>query len=58
MGTYLLNTLIIVGFLSFILALMGELDFQDAQEEELIYQMMVCEGTWPDYKDINPKCEP
>lgn len=58
MGMKLLNILLIVAFLSMILALMGEMNYREVQDEKLIYQLMVCEGTWPDYKNLSPRCEP
>ena len=57
MGLKLLNALLIVAALSLILALAGEMDHREAQDEALIYQTMVCEGTWPDYKNLAPRCE-
>ena len=57
-GRYLLNTLLIIAALSLVLAVVSEMDFREAKEEELIYQMMVCEGAWPDYKNLSPRCEP
>jgi len=58
MGTHLLNALLIIAALSLVLAVISEMDFREAKEEELIYQMMVCEGVWPDYKHLSPRCEP
>ena len=31
--------------------------FQDEIDESNIYQENVCSGLWPDYKNLNPKCE-
>jgi len=58
MGTYLLNALLIVAALSLVLAVISEMDFREAQDEALIYKTMVCEGVWPDYKNLSPRCEP
>ena len=47
--------LIIVGGLT-VLGLMGNLAYEDALSQADLYQTMVCEGTWPDYKNLNPSC--
>jgi len=57
MGLKALNILLIVAFLSLILTLAGEMDYREAQDESLIYQTMVCEGVWPNYKGLNLQCD-
>ena len=54
-----LFSIIILGCLAgvMLLAIISEMDFREAKDEALIYQMMVCEGTWPDYKGLKPECE-
>jgi hypothetical protein len=32
------------------------MDFEDEQIQQDHYAEMVCEGSWPDYKQINPEC--
>jgi hypothetical protein len=47
--------LILVGGLT-VLGLMGNLAYEDSLSQADLYQTMVCEGTWPDYKNLNPSC--
>jgi len=35
----------------------GSMSYKDSLADAERYRNMVCEGTWPDYKDINPDCE-
>ena len=58
MGLKLLHIVILIAFLSMIFALAAEIDYREAQDEALIYKTMVCEGVWPDYKNLAPRCEP
>ena len=44
-----------LGFL--ILALIGNMDYEDAKAEEAHYNDMVCHGYWPDYEKRRPKCD-
>lgn len=44
----------VVLFLAFLAA--GSLDYQSEVEEETIYHTNVCDGFWPDYKDLKPVC--
>ena len=30
--------------------------YKDSLADAEQYSIMVCEGTWPDYKNINPDC--
>lgn len=39
-----------------VLGLMGNLAYEDSVAQADLYQTMVCEGTWPDYKNLNPSC--
>ena len=41
-----------------LLAIASDLDLREADDQAVIYQTMVCEGTWPDYKNLSPRCEP
>ena len=34
----------------------GEIDYRDELKQEKQYQTMVCEGTWPNYKDLEVDC--
>ena len=47
--------LFIVGVFT-VLGLMGNFVYEDALSQADLYQTMVCEGTWPDYKNLNPSC--
>ena len=40
-----------------ILAIVGTMDYQDELAEEQRYVTFVCDGTWPDYKNLKPECE-
>jgi len=34
----------------------GKMDYRDELKQEKQYQTMVCEGTWPNYKDLEVDC--
>ena len=39
------------------LGLVGNGDYQDELAEEAFYKEMVCDGNWPDYKELGVICE-
>lgn len=39
------------------LGLAGSGDLQEAQDQALFYNEMVCKGHWPDYEQRRPKCD-
>jgi hypothetical protein len=39
------------------MGLVGDADYADAVAEEQFYKQMVCEGKWPDYKNLGVDCE-
>ena len=45
----LLITVLLFGFV-------GDADYEDVLAEEAFYIEMVCEGKWPDYKNLEPSC--
>ena len=47
---------LLVGFL-IVMGLVGDADYTDAVAEEQFYKQMVCEGKWPDYKNLGVDCE-
>ena len=47
--------LIIVGLLA-AFGLVGEMDYQDEVQQAAHYQQMVCDGHWPNYKDLEVHC--
>ena len=47
---------LLVGFL-IVMGLVGDADYADAVAEEQFYKQMVCEGKWPDYKNLGVDCE-
>lgn len=47
---------LLVGFL-IVMGLVGDADYADALAEEQLYKQMVCEGKWPDYKNLGVDCE-
>ena len=51
---------IITIYITFILAILflaiGTMSYKGSLADAEQYSIMVCEGTWPDYKDINPDC--
>jgi O-antigen/teichoic acid export membrane protein len=49
------HMLIAMAFIA-VFALIGEMGYQDALIEQEIYAELVCDGTYPDYKNINPEC--
>tara|TARA_R110002020_G_scaffold270775_1_gene486024 strand:+ start:62 stop:232 length:171 start_codon:yes stop_codon:yes gene_type:complete len=44
-------------FILIALGIVGEMDYQDAIQAEIHYQKMVCDGHYPDYKNLNPSCD-
>ena len=49
------HALVAMAFIA-VLALIGEMGYQDALLEQELYAELVCDGTYPDYKNINPEC--
>ena len=49
------HMLIAMAFIA-VFALIGEMGHQDALIEQELYAELVCDGTYPDYKNINPEC--
>ena len=51
---------IITIYITFILAMLflviGTMSYKDSLADAEQYTILVCEGTWPDYKHINPDC--
>ncbi len=52
----------IVAAFALILALtlygiVSEMDYQDSLHQEAHYKEMVCDGHWPDYKELRLPCE-
>ena len=47
-------------YITFILAVffitVGTMSYKDSLDEAEQYRDMVCEGTWPDYKRVEPDC--
>jgi len=39
------------------LGLVGNADYEDELAEEAFYVEMVCDGKWPDYKELGVTCE-
>lgn len=40
-----------------ILLVVGDMGYKDELVERDHYTLMVCEGAWPDYKNLNVECE-
>lgn len=40
-----------------ILLVVGNMSYKDELVERDYYTTMVCEGAWPDYKNLNVNCE-
>ena len=51
--------IVIAGAILFfgLIGIVGNMSLEDALNEERHYAEMVCDGHWPDYKDISPECE-
>lgn len=39
-----------------ILAVVGTMDFEDAKANDAYYVSMVCDGLWPNYKNLDITC--
>tara|TARA_R110002020_G_scaffold46129_1_gene131400 strand:- start:115 stop:330 length:216 start_codon:yes stop_codon:yes gene_type:complete len=51
-------TKILLGTVLFlILGIAGNMDYRDAVLAERHYVTMVCDGHWPDYKELEPECD-
>jgi hypothetical protein len=50
---------IALGLVAFVavFGLVGAMDYEDAVQAETRYNTMVCDGLWPDYKNLNPECK-
>lgn len=51
-----MKTALVIVSLTVILGLVGMMDYQDAKLESVLYKHNVCEGIWPDYKNLKVKC--
>ena len=51
--TVIVLTLIFIAALGWI----GKTDYQDELDEEQRYIEFVCDGTWPDYRNLEPECK-
>jgi hypothetical protein len=50
--TAVITTLIIC------LGIVGKMDAESEAINERHYIKMVCEGSWPDYRNLEPECDP
>lgn len=48
--TIITLTILLVG-------IVGRLDYKDEITEESQYKRMVCQGAWPNYKDLSINCD-
>lgn len=53
---YFLSAVLIITAVA-LLGFVGEMDYQDALDQEAHYESMVCAGHWPDYKNLGISCE-
>lgn len=53
---YFLSAVLIITAVA-LLGFVGEMDYQDALDQEAHYTNMVCAGHWPDYKNLGISCE-
>ena len=37
--------------------IVGSMDYEDAVQQEIVYVKNVCDGVWPDYKQLGVTCE-
>lgn len=52
---WIAGAMALAGFLIF--GIVGNMDYEDAKNDGAFYAQMVCEGTWPDYKNLSPVCD-
>ena len=52
-GLFMFVLIITSGIL---ISVIGDMDYQDAQNEEAYYREMVCSGAWPDYRAEGVEC--
>ena len=52
-----MKSFLLVSAVLVMLAIVGTMDYEDELREERHYSEMVCDGTWPDYKNLKPECE-
>lgn len=48
---------IIITLAILLVGIVGRLDYKDEITEENQYTRMVCQGAWPNYKDLNINCD-
>ena len=48
----------LIAFVVLVIAFMAasSMDYQAELDEERIYRTNVCDGLWPDYKNLKPLC--
>ena len=49
-------TIYITMIIAVLFLVIGTMSYKDSLADAEQYTIMVCEGTWPDYKNINPDC--
>ena len=49
-------TIYITMIIAVLFLVIGTTSYKGSLADAEQYSIMVCEGTWPDYKDINPDC--
>ena len=52
-----MKTLFSVVALVALVGVAGTMDYQDELKEEEHYTTMVCDGSWPNYKNIQVDCD-
>ena len=52
-----MKSFLLVSAVLVMLAIVGTMDYEDELAEEQRYVTFVCDGTWPDYKNLKPECE-
>lgn len=51
-----MKTLLSIAAFITVFGLVGNMDYQDELKEQDRYHTMVCEGSWPNYKDLEIDC--
>lgn len=49
-------TLLLIVAAALLMLTVSTMDYNDFVQQEANYNAMVCEGTWPDYRDARPDC--
>ena len=51
-----MKNIMVVATLLAVYGIVGAMDYRDEQRGQAHYQQMVCDGYWPDYREMGDDC--